>query len=271
MIGHGLAALLAAVGIGLVQPAATGAGADRPDPYSAVVGVTGRDNRPERERGIGEAFTEVMVKVTGDRTILAHPRFGQVRAAAEDAVRDLRYRDRKEGVQVSDEQGTRDRSFELTVVFEPIAIDNVARALDAEPWTGERPTVRVLLGVTDSMRSYVLASDTEPGYGQREIFRTLSQRRGIDLAIPTASELGEAGLDNEAVATLVETARQPARDVAGPFLTGVMVMDATGFWTTRWRLVDRDTVLDWQDPPTTFDRGIADAVDRTIRHLARLD
>lgn len=253
-----------------LAPAFT-AGAASPDPYSAMVGVTGRDNLPERARGIGEAYAEVLIKVTGDRTIVARPRFGELAATAADDVRELHYRDRKEGTQISDEQGTRDRSFELTVTFEPAAIDEAVRALGATSWVGERPTVRVLLAVTDSVRSYVLASDAEPGYGQRETFWMQARRRGVDFVIPDTAELSEAGMDAQTVRTLVSTEQSPTTAAAGPYLTGLMMMNAEGYWQTQWRLAEGETVSDWRDDPTTFDRAIADAVDHTIRRLAGLD
>lgn len=81
--------------------------------------VTGRDNPEERARGIWIALTQVLIKTCGDDRIAAHPQLPNLLAEAEAHVVGLEYEDRKAGIPIADEQGTRDRSFHLRVEFRP--------------------------------------------------------------------------------------------------------------------------------------------------------
>lgn len=49
------------------------------------------------------------------------------------------------------------------------AVDKALRKLRIPRWGIERLRVMIWLGIRDSVRSYVLDSETESGYGQREV------------------------------------------------------------------------------------------------------
>jgi hypothetical protein len=78
-------------------------------------------------------FEDVLVKVSGDATILSDRRFEALAAVAGQYVSTFSYRDRLEGKPVHDEQGTYDRPHFLTCQFDPQKIDGVLKMLGRKP------------------------------------------------------------------------------------------------------------------------------------------
>jgi uncharacterized protein len=78
------------------------------DIYATCVVVTGTDER-NRPLGFKLCFEDVLVKVSGDASILSDRRFAALAAVAGQYLSTFSYRDRFEGKPVHDEQGTYDR------------------------------------------------------------------------------------------------------------------------------------------------------------------
>ena len=169
-------------------------------------------------------------------------------ADAESYVVSRRYTDRKAGVQISDEQGTRDRSFVLDVAFDPDRIDALLRSLGREPWRGTRPSLLVKLRVMDSVETYLVTETSERGWGHREAIRSAGDDAGLPVVLPyDPSSLEEAeGL-----------------------LSGGMTMTGEGYWITEWRLRAAGATFSWTVPATTFDRAIDHGVWTAARYLRK--
>lgn len=224
------AALLAALSV-----AAPGAAAAQDDLYSATVIVTGRDNLAERARGIGEALPLVLMKVSLDEEA---PLLAAGEGLLEDPERlvaDYSYRDRKEGIQISDEQGTRDRSFELTVRFDAPAIDALLREADIMPYRGPRPEIGVVLEIEDGTSRYLLTQVSQKGYGQRMAFADAARALGLPVRLPEAE---------------AESLDTPVR------LEGQMTITAAGHWDTAWRATGAGGEERFFLEDTTFDVAI---------------
>lgn len=225
---------------------ATPAGASAVDLYSATVIVTGRDNLAERERGIREALPLVLAKVSADPGIEDRASAAGLSDEAGAMVVGYDYRDRKEGIQISDEQGTRERSFEFTVRFDPPAIDGVLADLGATPWPEPRPAIAVSLTIDDGASSYLLARNSEKGYGQRTAFDDESEKLGLDVRLPGDAEVTGAAT-----------------------LEGHMAVTPQGYWATEWRVVAAGVDERFDLPATTFDDAIAGALGRSVKSLAK--
>lgn len=248
--------LLAAVLAALISVPATAA-----DLYSGEAIVTGRDADAERDRGLRIALTEALVKLSGDARLAERPDLASLLDRAGAAVASLSYEDRLAKKKLMDEQGTRQRSYLMTVQFKPEVVDALLAALGARAWTTERPRVLVLLGVTDLKGPYALAADSERGWGQREVFADLSRRRGLPLVLPEQAALAQT--------SHVADLRQRYR--AGAVLMGTMTLRPNGTWDTGWTLLRDGTPEAWEVADTTFDRAIRDGVDRTARVLAGVE
>jgi uncharacterized protein len=102
------------------------------DIYTTRAVVTGTDER-NRPLGFRLCFEDVLVKVSGDASILSDRRFAALAGAAGQYVSTFSYRDRFEGKPVHDEQGTYDRPHFLTCQFDPQKIDGVLKMLGRKP------------------------------------------------------------------------------------------------------------------------------------------
>ena len=127
------------------------------DVYTTRAVVTGKDER-NRPLGFGLCFEDVLIKVSGDASVVSDSRFENLAASAGEYVSTFSYRDRLEGKPVHDEQGTYDRPYSLTCQFDPQKIDSVLKTLGRKPWSGHRPRLLLLVVVNGRTKSGVLSS-----------------------------------------------------------------------------------------------------------------
>ena len=233
--------------------------AAQPDLYSATVIVTGRDNLAERARGIREALPLVLTKLTVDDETAERAVAEGIDGSAETAVERFDYLDRKEGIQISDEQGTRERSFELTVRFDPEKVDAMVEELGGSVWTGERPQITVALVIDDGVSAYLLTRTSEKGWGQRLALEDESKALAVPVALPAevpAAETLDAALAKVGVGA-------PAR------LEGHMAITPSGYWNTAWRFTAIGSDERFATEGVTFDAAIAEALRHSAKTLAK--
>ncbi|HUH85238.1 MAG TPA: DUF2066 domain-containing protein [Stellaceae bacterium] len=242
----------------VVQGAAREAALD-PAFYRARAFVTGQ-GEAERARGFGLALEEVLVKVSGDPRLRRDPRLSRLEADAARLVARFDYHDRMSGIPVHDEQGTRERPFDLTVTFDPAGIDRALRALDYRPWAGPRPKLVVLLQVKDAAVSYALASDGEHGLGQRLSLAAAAEQRGVPIVLPAMAALAAAGGADRST----RVARRLGGDLA---LTGALVWQGQG-WQARWRLAWHGVRYRWGSDAVSFDDAFRRAMDGALQILS---
>ena len=150
------------------------------DVYTTRTVVTGKDER-NRALGFRLCFEDVLVKVSGDASIVSDRRFDNLASSAGQYVSTFSYRDRLEGKPVHDEQGTYDRPHFLTCYFDPQKIDSVLKALGRKPWLGHRPRPVMLVTVHGRANSGILSSDGAFDPDMREALakcRSTLRRRG---------------------------------------------------------------------------------------------
>src|SRR5947209_14947902 len=80
-----------------------------------IVTGTGEANRVE---ALGPLLEEVLVKVSGAQKLAGDPRLAPLKATAKELVSEYSYHDQMSGIPIHDEQGTRDRPYDLTVDFD---------------------------------------------------------------------------------------------------------------------------------------------------------
>ena len=188
-----ISAWVAGVAAMVMLGCGTAGAGDVDDLYQAQTIVTGQG---DESRGLGfvACLEQVLVKVSGDPRLIGDPGVAVMAGQAGTFVADFRYRDRMAGIPVHDEQGTRDRPYDLTVRFHPAKIDAALQSLGREPWSAaSRPRLAVFLGVRFGTTSYVLASDGDRGRDQRDALTEAARQFGIPMALPDEVALAEAG------------------------------------------------------------------------------
>lgn len=226
---------------------------ERTDLYAASVVVTGRTNVAERQRGIRECLPLVLTKVSGDRSMAGKAISAGLVEKAADAVERVEYVDRKAGVQISDEQGTRERSFRLTVHFRPQVIDEMVDHLGGSVWHEPRPLVHVDLVIDDGIATYPLSEATQRGYAQRLALTEDAAALGLDIRLDGV----EADAD------------PAARSEAAVRLSGRMKMTKEGYWDVDWRFAEKGKSVVFSHRGVTFDVAIGDALNRSAGILAK--
>jgi uncharacterized protein len=258
-----LALLLAAALLGRAASAADAL-------YRAQAIVTG-EGAAERARGFALCLEAVLVKVSGDPRLQGDPALAALQAQAAGFVTGFDYHDRMAGIPVHDEQGTRDRPFDLTVAFDPARIDAALRELGRAPWREPRPRLAMLLDVRDATAAYVLAEDGARGLGQREALAAIADKRGLPLRLPSTAMLAAHRIGAGGIAAApAPRLRALARDSGGDaLLTGSLVWsEAARGWTARWHLAWHGREQRWHISGVSFDDAFRNAVDRAVAVLS---
>jgi uncharacterized protein len=240
----------------------TAAADNNDDLYRTQTIVTGQG---EESRGLGFAtcLEQVLVKVSGDPRLLGDPGVAALAGQATTFVADFAYRDRMAGIPVHDEQGSRDRPYDLTVGFDPAKIDVALHALGREPWSAaSRPRLVVLLAVRIGAASYVLASDGEHGRDQREALRAAAERFGMPIALPDQAALADAGLSYQKLAQADPSSLDAIIKKTGDLaLVGSIVWaEETLGWVADWRLAGPGRASRWQIRGVGFDEAFRNAM-----------
>jgi hypothetical protein len=166
------------------------------------------------------------------------------------------------GIPHHDEQGTRDRPYDLIVRFQPAKIDAALRSLGRAPWAASRPRVVVFVGMRNLLASYMLADDGDRGL-EREALTAAGMRRGVPLILPSQATLSQAGLSFETLpAADLSRLDAAAQAIGGDLaLVGRMAWsDEAMSWVADWRLLSAGTTNQWQVRSVTFDDGFRKAL-----------
>jgi hypothetical protein len=161
--------------------------------YRSSVIVTG-DREETRVPAVPQGFELAAQKLTGNPDIAQNPAFASLAIRATVMVWSYTYHDRMFGFPIHDEQGTRDRPFDLTFQFERKRMDDAMAALGEKPWLGPRPKLAIVLEVTDMARSYMLAADGAHGSDLRASFEDASARFSMPVIFAKEADLAAAAV-----------------------------------------------------------------------------
>ena len=237
--------------------------------YEAQAIVTGQ-REPERLRALPDCLEDVLVKVSGEPGLIGDRRLAPLKASAVDLVASFRYHDRMAGIPVHDEQGTRDRPYDLIVSFEESKIDTALRSLGLEPWTGSRPRLAVVIGVQNGPVPYVLTSDGERGLEQRLSLQAAAHKRGMPIVLPSSIMLEAAGVRFDRLSALDSQRWQVmGKDAGGDTaLVGMLYWIEQEFgWRADWRLIWQGE-HHWQIRGVTFDAAFRNAMEGSAQLLS---
>jgi hypothetical protein len=270
---RGFAPVRCAVALAVALTAVTSLGcavAAADDLYRAQAFVTGQ-GETERARGFALCLEAVLVKVSGDPRLAHDPAAAALSAQAGNFVTGFDYHDRMSGIPVHDEQGTRERPFDLTVIFDPQKIDGALRSLGRVPWPEPRPRLAVILGVRDATASYVLSEDGDRGLGQRQSLAAVAGKRGLPVVLPSSARLTAEHVTYDRLSALSSSRFSAVAKASGgdAALVGTLVWtEAALGWTTQWRLQWRGGEHRWQISGVSFDDAFRNGIDRAAAILS---
>ena len=240
------------------------------DVYTTRVVVTGKDER-NRPLGFKLCFEDVLVKASGDVTIVSGNRFESLAAGAGQYVVTFSYRDRLEGKPVHDEQGTYDRPFFLTCHFDPPKIDGVLKMLGRKPWLGHRPQLTMLVVVHGRTNSGILSSDGAFDPDMREALANAARRYGLTIGLPSVATLqsNQISIDTAVITPGVrplEVAQLSNSEL--PLVGDLQWSDAALGWVAAWNIEARGRRYRWSVSGVNYDEAFRSAVRGAARVLS---
>lgn len=234
-------------GLLLLLLAAPALAAD-PGLFTCRVIVTGTDMRT-RPDALERCLRQVAVKVTGRPSLADDPRVSEIAGHADALIEDFAYLDRMSDIPHHDEQGTRDRPYDLVAHVQPTALEQALARAGLRAWF-DRPrlVVRVSIEPRDGA-SFRLSADADVGERQRQALLAAADRFGIHVALPTEqpppfARPGDATLEGK-----------------------LAWSDADFGWNADWRLAIGGTALGgWEVRGVSFDEafraGVGGAAER---------
>ncbi|WP_245311144.1 DUF2066 domain-containing protein [Bradyrhizobium valentinum] len=235
------------------------------DLYRIKVTVTGQ-GEANRIVGFAACLEDVLIKASGAQKLAGDRRLAAYKSKAKRFVTAFSYRDQFAGKPVRDEQGTRDRPYDLTVEFEESKIDDVLRAFGLRPWLAHRPRLAVFVEMEQGPRNYIVTSDGTQSDLQRDALLAAAEKRGMGIVLPSAAALAKSNITGAELRTAPFPALAPVAAEQGGevVVVGRLVWDDRELgWATQWQMDWGGRMHRWQIRGVTFDeafrRGIGGA------------
>ncbi|PDT71416.1 DUF2066 domain-containing protein [Bradyrhizobium sp. C9] len=235
------------------------------DLYRAQTVVTGQ-GEPNRIIGFGACLEDVLIKVSGQPMLASDRRLAGYKSRAREFVGSFDYHDQYAGKAHHDEQGTRDRPYDLTVAFDQSKIDGILAKLGLKAWRSQRPMLGVFVEMLHGPKDYIVTSDGTQSDLQRDALAAAAGKRGMRVVLPDAAALTRA---NVTAAGLLKMPPAQLSAIVAPqggeaILVGQLVWDDKDLgWTTQWRMAWGGKDYKWQFRGVTFDeafrRGVGGA------------
>ncbi len=240
------------------------------DIYTTQAVVTGKDER-NRPLGFSLCFEDVLVKASGDATVLGAPAVPAMAAKAGDYIDSFSYFDRLSGRDIHDEQGSYDRPHFLTCHFNPGKIDNVLASLGRKTWKGKRPALTMIVTVNGMKRDGVLAADGDFDPDMREALGNAATRYGLKVVLPAAEPLRAAGVTPKTPARTIREKAERLTPLAGgdlPLIGDLTWSDKAHGWIATWRIDARGQAFSWSARGINYDEAFRVAMRGAMRALS---
>jgi hypothetical protein len=227
------------------------------DLYRAQAIVTGQ-GEANRFIGFASCLEDVLIKVSGAQKLAGDRRLAAYKSNAKGFVRAFSYHDQMSGTPTRDEQGTRDRPYDLIVDFDEKKIDDLLKTLHLKPWLSHRPILAVFVEMQQGSRKYMVTADADQGALQRESLLAAAGRRGMSAVLPSAAALAESNINGAEFGTMTPSklgsvSAQQGGEVA---LIGRLIwVDPELGWATRWQMGWQNRTRRWRVRGVTFDEA----------------
>jgi hypothetical protein len=232
------------------------------DLYTARTIVTGTDMRM-RPTGFKICLEDVLVKTSGDQSLLQDPRVAALGPTAGELVVHHDYIDRMGNLPIHDDQGTKDRPYYLTCVLDQARIDALLSTLGHKLWV-DRPPLALVLAVHGFGKSGMLTADGDFWPDMRISLADAAARYGVTVSLPSGQALAanQITADNLAKAPVESVLKVAQRSGGALALYGTLDRsDPDHGWIAHWSLKDAEgRRQQWQAKGVNFDQAFRVAV-----------
>jgi hypothetical protein len=210
-----------------------------------------------RPAGLERCVRDILVKVAADPGLAEDPRVLALGERSIAMVEDFAYLDRMIDVPTHDEQGTRDRPYDLVGHVDPTKIAETLRGLGLKPWVVARPMLLVLVNVQRADVQFDLTADGGPGERQRQALLAAGETYGMRVAVPTVEQ--RAVIDT-AKLDLGRLGPMNARGGLVVLIGSMIWSDPDNGWNCTWHATLDGQVRTWTIRGVSFDEGFRSGV-----------
>lgn len=232
----------------------------RPEFYRATAIVTGTDMR-QRPLGFALCLIEVVTKLTGRAALRDDAGVKALAARADTLVDSFTYVDPRTALLHKDDQGTYDRSHELTVRFKPEAVEAALAGLGIGLWRGKRPLLTPVVLVRDrDPTPFLLSAETPRGVEMRASIVRLAAGLGVGTHVPSQAELDSWGVETIGFPAPLTDSSADVLLAAGTVSFNVKELGWTGVFHAAFGGAARDDELHGVGYDAAFERMVSSAV-----------
>lgn len=210
--------------------------------YRASVPVAGQD-ADERGKAITTAFTQVLIKVTGEARIEERPEARDLLHDASRYVQQYRYEKTAQPAPVPDQPST--EAIVLQVQFDTAAVNEALRKRGLPVWGDLRPSTLIWLAVERGAQRNLIGADSDPAIVS--VLRDAAGRRGVPILLPLLDLEDQAALPVADVwgnfrATVLKASQRYRPDAV---LVGRVYRQGNGMWEAAWSFYHGDNSSNW--------------------------
>ena len=231
--------------------------------YDAEVIVAGQDAE-QRNKGFDEAFRKVLVRVTGNRSVL---QFAELADSLRDGDRYLQQYRYQNLPQPQGSDGLSESPQRLLKVsFDPVAVDRALRNKGLPVWGANRPATLVWLGVEQNRRRRLALPEQYESLWKT--VQEVARERGVPLLSPLLDLEDQSRLRVSDLWGDFESNIRQASDRYSPdaMLTGRLVKRGR-FWNGYWVLY-AEQLRTWESAGDTLEAAAAEGMEIAIDHVA---
>ncbi|MCW8890509.1 MAG: DUF2066 domain-containing protein [Sedimenticola sp.] len=239
--------------------------------YSAEVPVEGQSSE-QRTEGIMRAFTQMLVKVTGNRKIAQRPELQADLKLAPRYVQQYRYRLHAEPQPEGGESAADEAGRLLMVQFDEDAVQRLLRDRRLPVWGDNRPSGLIWLGFEGQGQRRLMRPESDAAL--LDIMIRQADQRGIPMMLPLMDLEDQAGMQ---VADLWGSFEQNIRRASERYspdliVTGKLNQLSGGLWRANWQLYHGDRSSSWRSesnsPATLVTEGVEHVSDLLAERYA---
>ncbi len=206
------------------------------------------------ERALRRALAQVLVRVSGDRSVSADPTLDGMMADA-----------RRIALTISAKTAA-DGTPRLVANFEPGRVHDLLAALGRPVWHSDRPAVLIWLAIDDGVQKQIATSNQIAALGA---ITGTAQLRGLPTLLPRMD-----GVDQNRINPVTLWGAPPQTVIAASQRYGVNTMLVIRLtrgtpWRARYTMIDGRSVEEWEQSDAQSNTLLAAAIDGTGDRLAR--
>jgi hypothetical protein len=231
--------------------------------YEAEIPVTGQD-ATQRTEAMKAAMAQVLVKVSGDRTIGERAGIPELIQNAPQYVQQYIYRN---APPVPGARTPQAAGRVLWVRFDRDVLNRLLRQANIGVWGKARPALVLWLDLFEAGQHVVLGSSTRPEW--KQFIDEIAKSRGVALSLPVMDAQDSAAMMSADIwsGTYEDVKSASARYPSEAIIVG-RIESLSGMFRGDWTLYEHDGQRSWSAPAESRDGAVLDGLQAAIDAVA---